>query len=218
MLAFWQALVAVSLFVPAGTLVWPGAWIFLTLFIGGMFAMMAWLKRRDPALFAERTRLFRRPGQSGWDKAISLAIGIVWYAWIALMGLDMRWSGGPHTPAWLLAAGAALIGAGYLLVGASFKANTFAAVAVRLQSERGQKVADTGPYAWVRHPIYSASVLTHLGTLFLLGSWRGAAGVIALVLLLGLRAVLEERMLRNGLAGYADYIRRVRWRLVPGIW
>lgn len=217
-LAFWLALVAASLFVPAGTLAWPGAWLFLALFIGGMFATMAWLKRHDPALYAERTRPFRQPGQPFWDTAIGLVIGIVWYGWLVAMALETRATGGPRTPVAVLAGGAAAMLAGYWLCVASFKANTFAAITVRLQAERGQSVIDTGPYAIVRHPIYAASLLMHAGTAALLGVRWSLAGLPVLVVILAVRAVLEEKTVLRRLDGYDAYAARVRYRLVPGVW
>jgi protein-S-isoprenylcysteine O-methyltransferase Ste14 len=209
-------LIAVSLFLPAGTLAWPGAWIFLVLFIGSMFATMGWLKRHDPALFEQRTRPFRPAGQPRWDKAIGLAVAIVWYVWLALMSLETRWSGG--TPVVTVVAGALLIAAAHLLIVWAFKANTFATTVVRLQPERGQTVIDTGPYAWVRHPIYTASLAVHIGTALMLGARWSLLGLPLLAILLGLRAALEERTLRQGLAGYGEYAARVRWRLIPGLW
>lgn len=209
-------LIAVSLFLPAGTLAWPGAWIFLVLFIGSMFATMGWLKRHDPALFEQRTRPFRQAGQPRWDKAIGLAVAIVWYVWLALMSLETRWSGG--TPVLAVVAGALLIAAAHLLIVWAFKANTFATTVVRLQPERGQTVIDTGPYAWVRHPIYTASLAVHIGTALMLGARWSLLGLPLLAILLGLRAALEERTLRQGLAGYGEYAARVRWRLIPGLW
>jgi Putative protein-S-isoprenylcysteine methyltransferase len=210
--------IAASLFGPAGTMAWPGAWIFLILFIGGMATTMGWLKRHDPVLFEQRRRPFRQSGQPEWDRVIGLALVVVWFGFLVLMGLDTRFSGGPKTPLGLMAPGSALIIAGYLLMAASFKANTFAITSVRLQSERSQAVIDTGPYGIVRHPIYSASALLHLGTVLLLGSLWGVFGLALLIFLLGLRAVLEERTLLAGLPSYGDYTMRVRFRLAPGIW
>jgi protein-S-isoprenylcysteine O-methyltransferase Ste14 len=214
---FWLALIGMCLFVPAGTFAWPGAWIFLLLFVGGMFVTMGWLKRHDPALFEERLRSFgRQPDQPVWDKAFGLAMGAVWYGWLVVMSFEARESAG--TPIAALAAGAALMAAGYLLIVQCFKANTFAATVVRLQAERGQKVVDRGPYALVRHPMYSASILIHIGTAALLGARLGLAVLPLLAVMLAVRAVLEERLLCSGLPGYAEYAVRVRWRLVPGLW
>lgn len=217
-LVFWLSLIPVALLVPAGTIAWPGAWIFVVLFIGGMFATMGWLKRHDPALFEQRTRSFRQPGQPRWDKVLGMALVVIWFGWLVLIGLETRWAGGPHTAVAVLAAGAlAMIGAHLLIVWA-FKANTFATTVVRLQAERGQTVIDTGPYTWVRHPIYSASLAVHVGTALLLGARWGLLVLPVLGVLLAVRAVLEERTLRTGLAGYDAYAARVRWRLVPGLW
>jgi len=214
---FWLVLIGVCLFVPAGTLAWPGAWIFLLLFIGGMFATMGWLKRHDPALFEERLRSFgRQPDQPAWDKAFGLAMGTVWYGWLAAMGFEARGAAG--TPIAALGAGAGLMVAGYLLIVWSFKANTFAATVVRLQTERSQTVCDRGPYAIVRHPIYAASIAIHIGTALVLGARWGLLVLPLLIAMLAVRAVLEERTLRNGLPGYDDYAARVRFRLVPFVW
>jgi protein-S-isoprenylcysteine O-methyltransferase Ste14 len=217
-LIFWLSLIAVALFVPAGTLAWPGAWIFLVLFIACQFAVMAWLKRHDPALFEQRTRAFHQPGQPRWDKVIGQALVVVWYAWLVLMGLDTQWAGSLHTPVVAVAVGALLLIAAHLLIVRAFKANTFATTAVRLQDERGQTVIDSGPYAWVRHPIYLASLAIHIGTALLLGARWGLLVLPVLALLIGLRTVLEERTLRGGLPGYCDYMTKVRYRLVPLIW
>jgi protein-S-isoprenylcysteine O-methyltransferase Ste14 len=96
--------------------------------------------------------------------------------------------------------------------------NSFAAPVIRLQTERGHRVVSTGPYALVRHPMYSGSVLFFVGAPLLLGSWWGVAMSPLLVLLFAGRIVIEERALTAGLPGYADYTARVRYRLVPGVW
>lgn len=213
----WLAALAASLFVPAGTYHWRGAWIFLVVLVGSTMALMGWLARTDPALYAERRRKFRHPNQPGWDRRIGLAIGLVWFTWLMAMSLAVRFYGADASPL-QLGAGIGLIAAGMILCAQSFRANTFAATSVRLQPERGQRPVDTGPYGWVRHPIYAASLLVHSGTFLLLGPRWGGLGYGLLAFLLGLRAVLEERTLKTGLPGYADYMGRVRWRLIPGIW
>jgi protein-S-isoprenylcysteine O-methyltransferase Ste14 len=96
--------------------------------------------------------------------------------------------------------------------------NSFAAPVVKVQAERGHRVIDTGPYAHVRHPMYSGTVLFFFGTPLLLGSWWGVILAPLFVVLFAIRAGIEERTLLAGLPGYADYTARVRYRLVPGIW
>ena len=213
---FWFAFIAVALFVPAGTLAWPGGWLFLVLFLAGAFGTMGWLKRRDPELYRERLRRFGEASdQPRWDKLFGLVMGVTWYAWIAAMGFEAR--GAVATSPVLLGAGAAVMISGYLLAAASLAANSFAATVVRLQTERRQRVIDTGPYALVRHPMYTGSLAVHIGTALLLGARWGLLGLPVLAFLLGARAVLEERLLREGLSGYAEYTARVRWRLIPGL-
>jgi protein-S-isoprenylcysteine O-methyltransferase Ste14 len=213
----WLFVIGGSLFVPAGTLAWPQGWIFLAEFIGGMLVTMFWLKRHDRALFEERVNNPRRSDQPLWDKLFGLSMMVAWYGWIIVMSLDKRW-GWSQMPVGLAVLGAILIPAGYLFAASALKANSFAATVVRLQEERGQIVVDTGPYAFVRHPMYTGSVIVHIGTALLLGSVIGLAFVIVLTAMLGVRAVFEEHLLRDGLPGYDDYIARVRWRLIPGVW
>jgi protein-S-isoprenylcysteine O-methyltransferase Ste14 len=98
------------------------------------------------------------------------------------------------------------------------RTNSFAVPVVKLQSERGQRVIDTGPYAYVRHPMYSAVIVFFFGAALELGSWWGVALVPLFIVLFAIRSVIEERALLTGLPGYADYIGRVRYRLLPGQW
>jgi protein-S-isoprenylcysteine O-methyltransferase Ste14 len=96
--------------------------------------------------------------------------------------------------------------------------NSFAAPVVKVQAERGHRVIDTGPYAFVRHPMYSGAVLYFAGIALLLGSWWGLILSSVFFVLFSIRAAIEERALIDGLPGYADYLARVRYRLVPGLW
>jgi protein-S-isoprenylcysteine O-methyltransferase Ste14 len=121
-------------------------------------------------------------------------------------------------PPWLNAIGGVLIVLGFLATMPVFFANSFAAPVVRVQGERGQRVIDTGPYAIVRHPMYSAALLYLIGMPFLLGSWYGFLFVPAYIAGVAPRAMAEERLLARELPGYADYMTHVRWRLIPGIW
>jgi protein-S-isoprenylcysteine O-methyltransferase Ste14 len=114
--------------------------------------------------------------------------------------------------------GAGLIALCMVLVWRVFRHNSFAAPQVRIQAERGQQVVTSGPYRIVRHPMYAAALLYFLGLPLLLGSWWGLLAVPFFTVAFGARAVGEERMLRQELPGYDDYARRVRFRLVPGLW
>ncbi len=134
------------------------------------------------------------------------------------MALDAaRWQTS-HMPFWGELAGAILILASSAVIWRVFMENSFAAPVVRIQEERGQRIVTTGPYAILRHPMYSGAVLFLLGTPLLLGSCYGLVFVPALVSLLAGRAVLEERMLAERFPEYAAYAEKVRYRLIPFIW
>ena len=100
----------------------------------------------------------------------------------------------------------------------TFRENSFLSPAVRIQTERAQTVVSTGPYAYVRHPMYAGFVLFTLGTTLLLGSWYGLLGGLLLIGMVARRAVLEERALQEELEGYSAYMTRVRYRFVPHLW
>ena len=108
--------------------------------------------------------------------------------------------------------------AGFLATVLVLRENSFAAPVIRVQTERAQRLIDTGPYAIVRHPMYAAAVLYLVGMPLLLGSWYGLRIVPLMVAGIAPRAVFEERLLKRELPGYADYMTRVRYRLIPGVW
>jgi protein-S-isoprenylcysteine O-methyltransferase Ste14 len=206
------------LFLPAGTLAWPQAWIFLALFVGCGHAIGFWLLKTNPELLAERMKSPVSADQRPRDRMVMAAIAVFLCVWLVFMALDARRFAWSHTSPWAQAIGAALVvGAFYGWVGV-LRANSFAAVTVRLQQERGQTVISTGPYAIVRHPMYAYVVLLLIGTPLLLGSLWGLLGVIFAMPLMAARALGEEALLMDGLPGYREYAAKVRFRLLPGIW
>ena len=213
----WLVIFALLLFVPAGTLHWSGAWVFLGTTGVASLVGMVWLARHDPGLFKERLRSPFQHDQKLWDKVLMGALLPLWLGWYVLMGLDKRfaWS---SVPVAVQVLGGVLIGLCLYLCWLVFRENSFAAPVVKLQKERGHKVVTSGPYAYVRHPMYTGVILFLLGTPLLLGSWWGLCVSAFLILMLGFRAVMEERMLTAELDGYADYAAGVRYRLVPLLW
>jgi protein-S-isoprenylcysteine O-methyltransferase Ste14 len=214
---FYLLFLAVLLFGAAGTN-WPAAWVYLALSaimsVGGGF----WLARHDPALLEERLGSLIQREQEPWDKRFMMAMMVLWAAWLVLMGLDAgryRWS---EVPLLLQIGGAVLIFVGTYIVWRTFAANTYAAPVIKIQKERGHRVVTTGPYAYVRHPMYAGALLFILGAPLLLDSWWGLLAALILIILVGTRAVLEERTLAAELVGYADYAKRVRYRLIPRLW
>jgi protein-S-isoprenylcysteine O-methyltransferase Ste14 len=206
------------LFAVGGTLRWPQAWVFLAEMLTAGLAVGLWLARYDPALLRERLAPLFQRGQKSWDKAFVVAVTVLWPAWFALIALDaerFHWS---RMPLWLQIAGALMIALCIYIVYLTFRENSYAAPVVRIQSERGHHLIDTGLYAHVRHPMYAGVLLFIFGTPLLLGSWYGLGAAIFIAALIALRAVLEERTLAEGLEGYRDYAARVRYRLIPMIW
>jgi protein-S-isoprenylcysteine O-methyltransferase Ste14 len=214
----WITIMGLLLFVAAGNWLWAQAWAYLAIFIVGSIGFSAWLLRRDPALLASRLGPLMQRGQPLWDRAFLLIFILVWLGWLVLMGLDaQRWRTS-SMPVWLNVLGGALVIGGFLATVMVFRENSFAAPVVRVQAEREQRVIDSGPYGWVRHPMYAAAALYLVGMPLLLGSWYGLLVVPLFILGLAPRAVFEERLLKRDLPGYADYMRRVRYRLIPGVW
>lgn len=204
----------VVLFGFAGTLAWPQAWVFLIEVTVTSLAVSLWLARHDPALLAERLRGPAQKEQTAWDRVFMPLVMIVFVAWTGFMGWD--WRRGERLPVAWEVLGFVLIATCMWICLLTFKANPYAAPVVKLQV--GHRVADTGPYSIVRHPMYAGAILYFIGAPLLLGVWRGLVLVPVLVALLGVRAVGEERLLTDGLVGYADYARRVRYRFAPFVW
>jgi protein-S-isoprenylcysteine O-methyltransferase Ste14 len=215
--AVWTAGMALLLLAPAGTLRWPQAWVFLATIAALGIGCGLYLAKTDPALLRERMRAPVQDDQPAADKAFIAAFGLAALLWFMLMGLERR-AGRAGMPLPVEATGWVLILLSTLVIMAAMRANSFASPAIRVQQDRQHQVADRGPYAWVRHPMYSGVVLYFVGMPLLLGSHWGLAMVPLLIALFAIRTEIEERALRAGLPGYADYAARVRYRLVPGLW
>jgi protein-S-isoprenylcysteine O-methyltransferase Ste14 len=208
---------ALLLFVPAGIIDWPSAWIFLASQLALSLAGGAWLAQSDPELLEERLKPLFQQGQSTSDKIVIVLLVALGISLFIVMGLDRRF-GWSHVPLWVQILGALLLVPMGVLSYLTFRENRFAAAVVRVQKERGHRVIATGPYAYVRHPMYLGAIFFGLGTPLMLGALSGLIVSALLVVLLGVRAVLEERTLAAGLPGYADYAKRVRYRLIPRVW
>jgi protein-S-isoprenylcysteine O-methyltransferase Ste14 len=203
---------AAALFASAGSFAIAAFWIYLAILAAVFVAAFAML---DRGLVQERLRPGGRPTPLGL-RLLNVVLLVHW----VIAGLDrgrLHWS--DTVPPWLQALGLSLVAVGYVLVFWAMLVNRFFSSVVRIQSERGQHVVTAGPYALVRHPGYSAGILIVLASGIALGSWLAAAFLVAIVLpFLLYRAFNEDRVLQSRLHGYAEYARRVPWRLVPGIW
>jgi protein-S-isoprenylcysteine O-methyltransferase Ste14 len=213
----WVAAMGALLFVPAGTLAWPGAWVFLAEIWGLGLAVGIWLLRYDPALLKERTGGFIQRDQPSIDKLIVVSLVILYVAWLVLMGLDRRY-GWSTVAVWLQAIGAIGVFLSVYIGYLTFRENSFASPAVKIQTERAHSVVTTGPYRYVRHPMYAGALFHFAGLPLLLGSGWGLIALPLFVALFTIRIAIEEKTLRTALKGYDDYAQRVRYRVIPLIW
>jgi protein-S-isoprenylcysteine O-methyltransferase Ste14 len=205
-------LAAVALFASAGTFAILGFWLYLSIFAAVILASLLAL---DPSLLRERMR----PGGSRPPLGLRLFTIVLFVHWI-VTGLDrgrFHWS--DSVPAWVQALGLIAVAAGYALCFWAMAVNRFFSSVVRIQTDRGQHVITAGPYACMRHPGYLAGIVIMVTSGPALGSWIAAALlVVASLPFLLHRAVTEDRVLIAELPGYRRYARRVRWRILPGIW
>jgi len=201
-----------ALFGSAGNLAIPTFWVYWAILAVVFVAAFMLL---DRGLLQERMRPGGRPTPLGLR-----LLNVVLFAHWIIAGLDrgrLHWT--DSVPLWLQALGLFIIVAGYALAFWAMIVNRFFSSVVRIQSDRGQHVVTGGPYAFVRHPGYSAGILILAASGVALGSWLAAAFLVAVSFpFLFYRVINEDRVLRSQLSGYADYAQRVCWRLVPGIW
>lgn len=208
---------ALALFLPAGTLAWPAGWLFLVLFFGFYLGVTVWLFKHNPGLLQERMQL-GSSDQKGWDKVLFpllLAFPFVWLMVIAIDAVRFHWS---PLPNWLQGVGVLVLLGSFYLLFLTFRENTYLSTVVRIQADRGHTVVNTGPYHYVRHPMYTGMLAFVIGTPLLLGSGYGILGGLLFMLILARRAVLEEQTLRHELGGYPAYMAQVKYRLIPYLW
>lgn len=214
------ALVAALLFLSAGTIDWPRAWSLLaTMFLIRSVGAVA-VYRANPALMRERAALPVHRQQSSTDRVLLLSVLATGFLGLPIVaGLDVfHWRLLPRPDSLLAATGLALFALGWVLKSLALRANAFAVTVVRLQNERAHAVADSGPYAVVRHPFYAADPLIHAGLALWLQSYVALIAAAVPIALMVTRLVLEERFLQRELPGYGAYAKRVRFRLIPGLW
>ena len=213
---FYLLIFPVTLLFLGGDWRWTEGWVYSILFYVMCSANLLYLHFKDPALLKERFGSPVQKEQKPWDKVLLMLFFIEFLVSFAIMPLDARrfhWS--PAFPPWLRALGALLQIVATYLVFEAMRENTFAAPVVKMQKERGQKVISTGMYGVVRHPMYAGAVLLFISTPMLLGSIYGLAFGLLLIITIAARSVGEEAMLKQELEGYSDYMKRVKWRIIP---
>jgi len=204
------------IFIPAWTLNYWQGWVFcLTLSILATLAT-AYMAVHDRKLLESRLHMGPAVEKTAIQKIITAIGGLVFIVAIVIMVFDYRFGWSPAVPAWLSIAGDLLAVLGMAVYFFVIKENSFAAATVRVAE--GQTVISTGPYATVRHPMYSGALLVLAGMPLALGSWWGLLFVPLFIGVFAWRLLQEEKLLRKDLPGYEKYLRKVHYRLVPYIW
>ena len=206
---------AAFLFVSAGTLRYWQAWVYLAVYFTASIAITLYLVKQDPALLARRMSGGPFAEKEPTQQIIMTLTSIGFIALIIVPALDHRF-GWSHVPISGVLLGNLLMLLGWLGIYFVFRENSFAATTI--QTSADQRVIATGPYAFVRHPMYAAALVMLLGVSPALGSWWGVLIVLAILPALIWRLLDEERFLVRNLPGYSEYQVRVRYRLLPFIW
>ena len=211
---------AVALLWPAGHWRWWEAWVLIGLWVGFAVTTVVFLSRHDPALLAERMKSrFIQKEQMAWDKILMLLMLIPGLAIYIIPGFDIyRFGWSEPLPVWIEIIAMVIHLPGFVFIGWVMRENTFLSPVVKIDDERGHQVITTGPYARVRHPMYSAVIVLALAVPVALGSRFGLIPAALTAALLIARTVLEDRALHRELPGYPEYTKQTPFRLVPGIW
>ncbi len=208
---------AAMLFIPAGSLRFWQGWAFMAVVFIPVVFFFVYLYKHDPQLLERRLQAKEKVGVQNLIKA---GWALIFISSLLLSGLDYRfgWSGISlrPVPPWLTLLSEALLLTAFLLIFWVMRVNSFAAGTIRV--EPGQKVISTGPYRFVRHPMYSGLVLFSLASPLALGSYLALPAFALLIPVLVFRLLNEEKILRQKLPGYSEYCLRTRFRLVPFLW
>ena len=200
------------LFLPAGTLDYPGAWLFMALLFTPVLIMGVVLMAKNPELLRKRLEMKEREKTQQGVVALSELLLV---AAFIVAGLDFRFGWSHVSDAIVIIASVVLL-IGYALYAEVLRENVYLSRVVEVQE--GQRVIDTGLYGIVRHPMYFAVTLLYLAIPLVLGSWWALLTMSPCVLLLAIRIKNEEQVLHQGLPGYTDYTGRVRYRMIPWVW
>ena len=221
----WINLVVAYLSIPlilllcGGDFGWWQAWVYSLLIVAAGPGGRIWAERRHPGLLAERQNMEKIQSAKAWDKVLAPLMALsLSFPLVIVAGLDHRFGWSPIFPLWLIVLGFLLISLGYAFAAWALAENRYFSSVVRIQTDRGHVVCDSGPYRIVRHPGYAGNMLALPGIVLALSSlWTLIPVAVALIIAV-IRTVLEDQTLQNELSGYRDYARRIRYRLIPGIY
>jgi protein-S-isoprenylcysteine O-methyltransferase Ste14 len=217
----WLSLIVLAvvmgllLFIPAGTIHLWQAWVYLSIFMGASVLTTLYLMKKDPALLKRRMRGGPTAEKRMTQKLLMLCLSICFVALLVVPALDhrFRWS---EVPLFVVIVGDVLVATGFYFIFLVYRENPFTSATIEVAED--QKVISTGPYAIVRHPMYASALLYLFGTPLAIGSFWGLLVLVAMMPFLIWRLYDEESFLERNLAGYIEYQKKVRYRLIPFIW
>jgi len=214
--AGFLVLLGIFIFVPAGTLSYWQGWVFLAAFGFAIVVFMLYGMLRDPNMLKERSQ--KAKNVKHWDTVILNIYTVFLVIMVVLAPLDggrFHWS---HVPLWVNLLGLGLMIPSFGLLMWVTTTNTYLSRYVRIQDDRGHQVITSGPYRFVRHPMYASSILFFPAIPMLLGSWWALIPAVIIMGLVILRTYLEDKTLQAELPGYKEYAQKTRYRMVPGVW
>ena len=214
-LIFLVIAVAILLFLPAWTIYWWQAWVFLAVFSISVLLVTIYLMKNDPKLLERRVKAGPGAEKEKSQKTIQFIAQFAFMAVIILPAIDHRF-GWSLVPLNIIILGDILVALGLLAVFFVFKENSYTSATIEVGPE--QKLISTGPYAIVRHPMYSGAIIMLMGIPLSLGSWWGLFPVALMVVAIIFRLLDEEKFLTKNLAGCVEYQKKVKYRLVPFVW
>ena len=202
----------ILLFLPAGTLAYWQAWVYLAILLIPMFFVLLYLLKNDPALLERRMRMRERVKEQNLIIKLSYIVFIVAFV---LPGLDRRF-GWSHVPVGVVIAADVLVLLGYGLFALVMRENSYASRVIEVTE--GQKVITSGPYAIVRHPMYLGAGTMYFFSPLALGSYWAMLPAVLIIVVIVARILNEEKVLARDLPGYREYMQKTRYRLIPGVW
>jgi len=204
-------MMCLAIFLPAGTVYYPEAWCYLVIFFTGVISISIYIFRNDKALLQNRLKGGATAEKRSLQKLVQAvaSLGFVGLYIIAAFDHRFHWS---HVPQWVVIAPDLVLLFTMLLFFIVFKKNSYLSAVIEVQ---GQKIIDNGPYGVVRHPMYSAALLLFGFSPLSLASYSALLTLPLMFMVLVLRCLDEEKLLKNELPAYNDYCSRVRWRLIP---
>lgn len=217
--ALYLLLVPALLFISAGTVDWPMAWVYTAMLLASTVGSRLIVLKKSPDTLRERARFTAAEGTEPWDRLLMGIVGILGpMATMIVAGLDHRFAWSqviPEIGQWLATL---VIAVGYGVAVWAMVVNRYFSAVARIQVDRGQQVVTAGPYRIVRHPAYAGAFFASWALPFMLDTlWASVPALIMIVALI-IRTKLEDQMLREKLAGYQSYAEETPYRLIPGLW